>query len=92
MEQQTDSDELTERAEKTAEFIRDAVSGWNVTAKEHHRKDITVFIVYSDEDHVTTNGFAKASVINTVLSEVPALEVRCTEEESMAVRFTYKNE
>jgi hypothetical protein len=89
----SENTEVSERTEQTAEFVREAVSGWGVTATR--KRGVTacdVIHVYSEDDHVTTNGYAKASVINTVLTEVPALEVESTADGDMAVTFSFKNE
>jgi len=88
MAQQTDA--VSDRAEQTAEYITDVVSGWDVTI-QHHRSENVRFAVYRN-DEVSVNGYAKGAVINKVLQEVPALVVDSTEDGKMAVTFKFYNE
>lgn len=88
----TDEWEASKRVNKTAETLREVLSGWNVTVQEPYGvKDRVTFAVYQKDD-LSTNGYAKGSVINTVLKEVPALEVDSTEDGNMAVTFCYVNQ
>jgi hypothetical protein len=84
--------EVSDRAQNAAEHVRDAVSGWSVTVTHKSFNDTDVIHVYSDEDHVSTNGYAKGSVINTVMQEVPSLVVNTTRDGDMAVSFEFKND
>jgi len=84
--------EVSDRMEQTAEFVREEIDGWEVTtSKKPGANSYDELIVYTEEN-VSVNGFSKASVINTVLKEVPSLKVATTDDGNMAVRFRFRNE
>lgn len=84
---QTDVDARTEH---TVSHLNEVMS-WDVVGRDWPCNDHDVIVAHCDVDLSTTNSLAKARVINTVLSEAPALEVYSTEDDKMMVTFKFKN-
>jgi hypothetical protein len=89
-ETKSDQTDVTAQTKSTVEWLDECLSGWEVVGRNWPNSEGDV-IIASAEDDVGTNGFAKASVINEVLSEAPSLEVRSTEDGEMAVSFEFKS-